>query len=63
MAVIFRRQAVFRFWAVMTLAEAVKQKNGGNFWAVMPYGGKFSAVSGCSFISFEVARFKRQSQY
>ena len=38
-AVIFRWSAVFRFWAVTTLAEAVKPK----------YGGNFSAVDGFSF--------------
>ena len=39
----------FSILAVTTLAEAVKPKNGGQFSAVMPYGGKFSAVSGFSF--------------
>ena len=39
----------FAFSAVTTLAEAVKPKYGGIFWAVMEYGGNFLAVSGFSF--------------
>ena len=32
--------------AVTTSAEAVKTKYGGNFSAVVPYGGIFSTVDG-----------------
>ena len=38
----------------MTLAEAVKPKYGGKLSAVMPYGGNFSAGSGCLFFSGNV---------
>ena len=58
----FSAEAVFRFLAITTLAEAVKPKYGGNFSAVggvffsvtraeavkPKYGGNFSAVSGFS---------------
>ena len=54
MAVIFRRQADFRFLAVTTLAEAVKPKYDGIFSAVMSYGGNFSALSGFSFFGGNV---------
>ena len=39
MAVIFRQEAAFRFLAVMTLADAVKPKYGGNFSAVNVFSG------------------------
>ena len=52
--VMFRRYATFRFMAVATLVEVLKPQYGGKNSAVMPYGGNFSAVSGCSFFDGNV---------